>query len=86
MSAATTREQALGQALETVRTGFGWAYGSYWAVDPADRLLRFVTESGDAGQEFRQVTLQASFAEGVLQTVIGGVLTEQSAVTKAILD
>ena len=65
VSTATSRDQALKQALDTIRTGFGWAYGSYWAVDPADQLLRFVTESGDAGAEFRQVTLKASFAEGV---------------------
>lgn len=65
VSTARTRDIALSQALDTIRTGFGWVYGSYWAIDPADRLLRFVTESGDAGQEFRKVTLAASFAQGV---------------------
>ena len=65
VSTARTRDTALSQALDTIRTGFGWAYGSYWAIDPADCVLRFVTESGDAGQEFRKVTLAASFAEGV---------------------
>ncbi len=28
-------------------------------------MLRFLQESGSAGEEFRQVTLAASFAEGV---------------------
>ncbi|MFW3169761.1 GAF domain-containing protein [Geodermatophilus sp. CPCC 206100] len=65
VTSATTREEATARALHTIRTGFDWAYGSYWAVDPAERVLRFVTESGDAGQEFREVTLAASFAEGV---------------------
>ncbi|MGY1815138.1 GAF domain-containing protein [Blastococcus sp. SYSU D00820] len=65
VTGAATRAEAMTRALDTIREGFGWAYGSYWAVDPADRLLRFVTESGDAGAEFRQVTLEASFAEGV---------------------
>ena len=65
VSTAKTRDSALSQALDTIRTGFGWAYGSYWAIDPSDRLLKFVTESGDAGQEFRKVTLAASFAHGV---------------------
>jgi putative methionine-R-sulfoxide reductase with GAF domain len=52
-------------ALETVRTAFGWAYGSYWALDEAEDVLRFDVESGSAGEEFRRVTLAASFAEGV---------------------
>lgn len=59
---------ALASALDTIRTGFGWAYGSYWAVDtadPAGAVLRFVQESGDAGAEFRRVTRAATFAEGV---------------------
>ena len=68
VSSAVTLEQALGRALETIRDGFGWAYASYWKVDDvagAERALRFVQESGSAGQEFRDVTLRASFKEGV---------------------
>jgi GAF domain-containing protein len=65
VTTAAGRDQATRRALETIRTGFDWAYGSYWAVDRAEGVLRFVTESGDAGQEFREVTLAASFAEGV---------------------
>ena len=60
-----TSEEAARVAIETVRTGFGWAYGSYWKVDPASNSLRFEVESGDAGEEFRRVTRSASFAEGV---------------------
>jgi len=56
---------ALRVALETVRTAFGWAYGSFWALDEATNVLRFDVESGSAGDEFREVTLSASFAEGV---------------------
>jgi GAF domain-containing protein len=62
---ATTAEEVARTALATVRDCFGWAYGSYWRVDPADRALHVVVESGDAGREFREVTLAASFAEGV---------------------
>ncbi|WP_278247126.1 methyl-accepting chemotaxis protein [Klenkia soli] len=62
---ATTEERALRVALDTVRTAFGWAYGSFWGLDERDHLLRFAQESGSAGEEFRQVTLAASFAEGV---------------------
>jgi hypothetical protein len=65
MSAATDQAAALRIALDTVRTAFGWAYGSYWALDPVDNVLRFQQESGSAGEEFRKVTLTASFAEGV---------------------
>ncbi|WP_269203873.1 GAF domain-containing protein [Motilibacter peucedani] len=56
---------ALRVALETVRSAFGWAYGSFWRLDEAHGVLRFETESGTAGAEFREVTLAASFAEGV---------------------
>jgi GAF domain-containing protein len=65
MGSAVTAEAALRVALNTVRTAFGWAYGSYWALDEDAQLLRFQQESGSAGEEFRKVTLAASFAEGV---------------------
>jgi hypothetical protein len=58
-------EAALQITLEAVRSAFGWAYGSYWALDEAAGVLRFSVESGSAGDEFRRVTLAASFAEGV---------------------
>jgi len=56
---------ALRIALDTVREAFGWAYGSFWALDPVENVLKFAVESGSAGEEFRRVTLAASFAEGV---------------------
>jgi methyl-accepting chemotaxis protein len=65
LSGAHTVDEAARVALDTVRNSFGWAYGSFWKVDPSDRALKFVLESGDAGEEFRRVTLAASFQEGV---------------------
>ncbi|RBY85476.1 methyl-accepting chemotaxis protein [Blastococcus sp. TF02A-30] len=62
---ARDEQTALRVALEEVRTAFGWAYGSFWALDEEAGVLRFAQESGSAGEEFRQVTLSASFAEGV---------------------
>ncbi|TFV45138.1 methyl-accepting chemotaxis protein [Blastococcus sp. TF02A_35] len=62
---AVDEPTALQVALDSVREAFGWAYGSFWALDPADNLLKFQRESGSAGEEFRKVTLAASFAEGV---------------------
>jgi methyl-accepting chemotaxis protein len=62
---ATTADEAAKIALDTVREAFGWAYGSYWVIDPTENALRFTVESGDAGEEFRAVTLAASFKEGV---------------------
>jgi GAF domain-containing protein len=56
---------AVQAALDAVRTAFHWAYGSYWEVDDQENVLRFQTESGSAGEEFRKVTLAATFAEGV---------------------
>ncbi|MFI5892032.1 methyl-accepting chemotaxis protein [Actinoplanes sp. NPDC051513] len=57
--------RALKSALDAVRTAFGWAYGSYWEIDETEGLLKFKVESGSAGDEFRKVTLAATFAEGV---------------------
>lgn len=51
-------------ALDTVRSTFGWAYASYWAVGPQDRVLRFAHESGSVNEEFRRVTRDARFREG----------------------
>jgi hypothetical protein len=65
VGAASDQQAALRIALDTVREAFGWAYGSYWALDEAANVLRFQQESGSAGEEFRTVTLAASFAEGV---------------------
>jgi GAF domain-containing protein len=65
VSRAADQASALELALNGIRTGFGWAYGSYWAVDPSGDVLRFSQESGSAGDEFREVTLAASFARGV---------------------
>ena len=65
LGAASDQQSALRIALDTVREAFGWAYGSYWALDETANVLRFQQESGSAGAEFREVTLAASFAEGV---------------------
>jgi putative methionine-R-sulfoxide reductase with GAF domain len=65
LGAARDQAGALRLALDTVREAFGWAYGSYWALDEQANVLRFQQESGNAGEEFRKVTLAASFAEGV---------------------
>ncbi|GAA0309579.1 methyl-accepting chemotaxis protein [Kineococcus aurantiacus] len=62
---AADEPAAIRTALETVRTAFGWAYGSFWGLDEDAGALRFSLESGSAGEEFRRVTLAASFAEGV---------------------
>ncbi|MFL6062421.1 MAG: GAF domain-containing protein [Marmoricola sp.] len=65
LTTATSIEEAVQTALDTVRNEFGWGYGSFWKIDPADAKLKFVQESGDAGPEFRKVTLEAAFAKGV---------------------
>ncbi len=62
---ASTPEEAARFALDTVRQAFGWAYGSYWMLDTKENALRFNVESGSVNEEFRRVTLEARFAEGV---------------------
>ena len=59
-------ENTIRVALDTAREEFGWAYGSFWAIDPAEKLLRNSLESGAApSAEFAQVTREATFAHGV---------------------
>jgi len=65
VSAATSEEDAARIALENVRTAFGWAYGSYWQLDRKEKHLRFNAESGSVTEDFRRVTQNARFSEGV---------------------
>ena len=64
MAACQTVDAALRAALDTVRDAFGWAYGSYWALDKAENVLKFAVESGSVNEEFRRVTADARFREG----------------------
>ncbi|WP_432526279.1 GAF domain-containing protein [Kineococcus mangrovi] len=65
LTTAADEQTALRTALETIRRDFDWQYGSFWRLDEDAQVLRFELESGDAGEEFRRVTLSASFAKGV---------------------
>ena len=61
--AATPSEAARG-ALEAVRTGFGWPYGSYWVMNPRLDRMRFGLESGAVNNEFHRITVNASYPDG----------------------
>lgn len=58
-------EETLIIVLATIRESFDWAYGSFWALDTKDLLLKFQCESGSVNEEFRQITQKASFARNV---------------------
>lgn len=60
-----SHNRAITATLDTVRSAFGWAYGSYWEVNPSENALRFSVESGTVTPEFAKVTQEASFREGV---------------------
>ncbi len=65
-AAAHGEEDTVRAALDTARAEFGWEYGSFWAIDPAENVLRNSLESGAApSAEFAQVTREATFAQGV---------------------
>ena len=65
IAASHDEQNAIPSVLDTIRADFGWEYGSFWAIDPEQNVLRNANESGSAGAEFRQVTRQATFAKGV---------------------
>lgn len=62
---ANSVEEALKSVLERVRASYGWSYGSYWQLDKKVNALRFYVESGSVNDDFRRVTREATFAEGV---------------------
>ncbi|QOV92462.1 GAF domain-containing protein [Humisphaera borealis] len=64
VGAAKNPDEAAAAALTSVRSAFGWAYGSYWKVDAADNTLKFALDAGDVNDEFRRVTQSARFREG----------------------
>ncbi|MCA2969106.1 MAG: GAF domain-containing protein, partial [Acidobacteriaceae bacterium] len=65
VGSATSEDAAVRIALDTVRSAFGWAYGSYWVLDRKENNLRFSAESGTVTEEFHRITQTARFNEGV---------------------
>ncbi len=65
LAGAEEIEETLKIVLATIRESFDWAYGSFWALDTKDLLLKFQCESGSVNEEFRQITQKASFARNV---------------------
>ena len=61
---ATTALDAARTALDAVRSAFGWACGSYYALDPKDNVLKFALESGSVNEEFRRATMESRYHEG----------------------
>ena len=66
LSSANTVQEAASIALSSVRSAFGWAYGSYWAIDPKVNVLKFAVESGSVNHEFQKITLEATIAFALL--------------------
>ena len=64
LNRASTVNDAVRVALDAVKSAFGWAYASYWSIDPKENVLRFNLESGFVNEEFRRVTMNARFREG----------------------
>jgi methyl-accepting chemotaxis protein len=61
---ADTIDEIVRATLEAVRKEFGWSYGSYWTVDPAEGVLVFAMESGRVDDEFQRQSRTARFREG----------------------
>ena len=61
---AETVEDIIRATLNTIRKEFGWAYASYWTIDPAENALVFSLESGRVDDEFQRLTRTARFQEG----------------------
>ncbi|WP_226344868.1 methyl-accepting chemotaxis protein [Agilicoccus flavus] len=62
---ANSERASVQVALDAIRLEFEWEYASFWEVDAHHQVLRNAVESGHAGEEFRRVTRESTFAEGV---------------------
>ena len=65
VSKSVSKDEVIKFALDSVKESFGWAYGSFWEVNPLGSDLVFSLESGSVNPEFAKVTRSASFAKGV---------------------
>jgi hypothetical protein len=70
LARAQTANEAAVAALTSVRSAFGWVYGSFWTIDAATDTMRLGAESGTINPAFQQATAAASFREG--QGLVGG--------------
>jgi methyl-accepting chemotaxis protein len=61
---AETIDDIVRAALDNIRKEFGWAYASYWTIDPVENVLVFSLESGRVDNEFQRLTRTAQFHEG----------------------
>ena len=60
----STVDDIVRSTLDAIRKAFGWAYASYWSVDPAEHALVFSLDSGRVDDEFQRQTRTARFHEG----------------------
>ena len=73
LAAIDKPDKAIKVALDELRKGFGWTYGSFWRKDPTRGSYLFVFESGRVkGSKFRMASQKARYTEG--QGLVGRVL------------
>jgi methyl-accepting chemotaxis protein len=64
MANARTECDVAAVALKTIRELFGWSYGVFWELDPAERVVRLAGESGEVADGYRRLTAEARYREG----------------------
>ena len=65
LQSVADKQRAIQSILETIRSTFGWAYGSYWEVNHKGTELVFSVQSGQVNPEFEAVTQSVTFEKGV---------------------
>ncbi len=61
---AKTRSEAVSSALASISESYHVRYATYFELDPAERVLKFSTDSGSPGEEFRRISREATYREG----------------------
>jgi methyl-accepting chemotaxis protein len=61
---AETVDEVVRAALDVARAELGWAYGSYWTVDPEAQALTFLVDSGKVDDDLARFSRTARFREG----------------------
>jgi methyl-accepting chemotaxis protein len=65
VTSSRTLEEALDQAMGTIREVFGFSYSSFWKLDEKENILKFIQDSGTVSTGFKKVTETSTFTEGV---------------------
>ena len=64
LESKNSTDDVIKSALEVLRAGYGWEYGSFWKLNEAEEVLKFFSDSGIVHNDFKKINQTASFSKG----------------------